>query len=131
MITTEQKNGFQSKLHEAFAQAQTKATARAKELEQEARKVLEMLGDRAQAELVRLLQLAQSNSREQLGTLGVELEKLGKKLQQLAKEPEKAPAKATDGTTANPPETVQKGKNRAPGRMPTQIGHLSPFRGGC
>jgi len=25
----------------------------------------------------------------------------------LAKEPEKAPAKATDGTTANPPETVQ------------------------
>src|SRR5207302_7288319 len=103
----------------------TKATARAKELEQEARKVLEMLGDRAQAELVRLLQLAQSNSREQLGTLGVELEKLGKKLQQLAKEPEKAPAKATDGTTANQPETAHAGKNSDPCQMPGQIGRLA------
>lgn len=107
MVTTEQKNGFQGKLHEAFVQAQTKATARAKELEQEARKVLEMLGDRAQAELTRLLKLAQSNSREQLGTLGVELEKLGKKLQKLAKEAAKAPAGASDGAKATPPETVQ------------------------
>jgi ABC-type nitrate/sulfonate/bicarbonate transport system substrate-binding protein len=107
MVATEQKNGFQNKLHEAFVQAQAKATARAKELEQEARKILETLGDRAQVEVSRLLQLAQSNSREQLGTLGVELEKLGKKLQELAKEPVKAPGKAADGTTPTPPETVQ------------------------
>ena len=107
MVTAEQKNGFQTKLHEAFVQAQTKAAARAKELEQEARKVLETLGDRAQAEVSRLLQLAQSNSREQLGTLGVELEKLGQKLQELAKEPVKPPAKADEGTTTTPPETVQ------------------------
>jgi len=35
---------FQTKLHEAFQQAQTRAAARARELEQEARKVLETLG---------------------------------------------------------------------------------------
>ena len=43
---------FQTKIQEAFQQAQAKATARARELDQEARKVLETLTDRAQAQLV-------------------------------------------------------------------------------
>jgi phytoene/squalene synthetase len=77
-------NEFQTKLHERFQQAQTKAAARAREFEQEARKVLETLGDRAQAEFRVLLQFAAKGSREQINVLGVELEKLGKKLQELA-----------------------------------------------
>src|ERR1700693_1653115 len=75
---------FQTKIQEAFQQAQTRATARAKEWEAEARQGLETLGDRAQAELKVLLQNAQKGSREQINALGVELEKLGKKLQEIA-----------------------------------------------
>jgi F0F1-type ATP synthase membrane subunit b/b' len=75
---------FQSKIQEAFQQAQTRATTRAREFEQEARKVLETLGDRAQAELKTLLETAAKGSRGQLASLGVELEKLGKKLQDIA-----------------------------------------------
>ena len=102
-------NDFQTRLHEAFQQAQTKAAARAKDFEKEARKVLETLGDRAQAELKTLLQNAQSSSREQMHLLGVELEKLGKKLQELAtapKAPEAAHA-AAENATQQPPEGVQ------------------------
>src|SRR3954462_2460933 len=91
---------FQSKFQEAFRGAQAKATARAREIEQEARKVLETLGDRAQAELKTLLHLAQKGSREQMGLLGVELEKLGKKLQELAKA---APAASADAGGQTPP----------------------------
>lgn len=76
---------FQSKFQERFQQAQAKAAARAREFEQEARKVLETLGDRAQAELKTLIEFAQKGSREQMTLLGVELEKLGKKLQERAK----------------------------------------------
>jgi F0F1-type ATP synthase membrane subunit b/b' len=98
---------FQTKLHDAFTQAQTKASARAKEFEQEARKVLETLGDRAQAEVKTLIHQAQTTSREQLGAIGVELEKLGKKLQELATQPVK-PAEPPQGTaTQPPPGTVQ------------------------
>ena len=81
---------FQAKLQERFQQAQAKAAARARAFEQEARKVLETLGDRAQAELKTLLQFAQKGSREQMSIVGVELEKLGKKLQELAKAAPKA-----------------------------------------
>jgi phytoene/squalene synthetase len=73
-----------ARIQEAFQQAQTKAAARAREFEQEARKVLETLGDRAQAELKILRDFAQKGSREQMAALGVELEKLGKKLQEIA-----------------------------------------------
>ena len=73
-----------ARIQEAFQQAQTKAAARAREFEQEARKVLETLGDRAQAELKVLRKFAQKGSREQMAALGVELEKLGKKLQEIA-----------------------------------------------
>ncbi len=95
---------FQAKITEAFQQAQTKAAARAKDFEKEARKVLETLGDRAQAELKTLLANAQSTSRDQVGILGVELEKLGKKLQELAKSP-KPPeaAHAADEKSATQP----------------------------
>jgi len=100
---------FQKRIEEAFQQAQSKATARAREFEAEARKVLETLGDRAQAELKTLLQHAQTTSREQMGILGVELEKLGKKLQELAatpKAPEAAHA-AAENATQTPPASVQ------------------------
>jgi vacuolar-type H+-ATPase subunit H len=100
------KNEFQTKLHEAFQQAQNKATARAKEFEQEARKVLETLGDRAQAELKTLLQTARDGSREQMGILGAGLEKLGKRLQELAAAPAAKPA-ADDNATQTPPASVQ------------------------
>jgi hypothetical protein len=72
---------FQAKAQEAFRDAQVKARA----FEKDARKLAETLGDRAQAELKGLLQVAQSGSREQIHALGVELEKLGKKLQKAAK----------------------------------------------
>ena len=75
---------FQTRLQEAFQQAQARATTRAREFEQEARKVLETLGDRAQAELRVLLHNAAKGSCEQLTAVGVELEKLGKKLQEVA-----------------------------------------------
>lgn len=100
---------FQKRIEEAFNQAQAKASARAKEFEAEARKVLETLGDRAQAELKVLLTQAQNVSRERMGVLGVELEKLGKKLQEMAKEtkaPEAAHA-AAENATQPAPESVQ------------------------
>ena len=95
---------FQTKIHEAFQQAQTRAAARAKEWEQEARKVFETLGDRAQAEFKVLLQNAQKGSREQINTLGVELEKLGKKLQEIAAKSAAKAEVATNGQApASPP----------------------------
>src|SRR3954466_6824974 len=90
---------FQTKFQEAFRGAQARATARAKELEHEARKVLETLGDRAQADLRTLVEFAQKGSREQMTLLGVELEKLGKKLQELAK----AAPKDAGGAGVQPP----------------------------
>jgi F0F1-type ATP synthase membrane subunit b/b' len=105
-------NDFQTKIQDAFQQAQMKAAARAREFEQEARKVLETLSDRAQAEVKTLLAHAQTSSREQMGILGIELEKLGKKLQELAatpagnKPPEAAHA-ADEKATQAPPGSVQ------------------------
>jgi phytoene/squalene synthetase len=92
---------FQTRLHEAFQQAQTRAAARARELEQEARKVLEKLGDRAQAELKVLLASAAKGSREQLTALGIELEKLGKKLQEIAV---RSAPKGGSTDSASPPQ---------------------------
>ena len=100
---------FQKKIEGAFQQAQSRATARAREFEAEARKVFETLSDRVQAELKTLIQKGQATSREQMGILGVELEKLGKKLQELAttpKAPEAAHA-AAENSAQTPPESVQ------------------------
>lgn len=101
---------FQTKIHEAFTQAQTKAAARAKELEAEARKVLETLGDRAQAEVKTLLQQAQTTSREQMHAVGVELEKLGKKLQELSQAP-----------VAKPPEAAHAADEKATQPVPGSV----------
>src|SRR5882724_4220007 len=81
--------------------AASASRARARELEQEARKVLETLSDRAQAELKVLLELAARGSREQLTVLGVELEKLGKKLQEIAI---RSAPKAGSTDSASPPQ---------------------------
>jgi len=100
---------FQKRIEEAFQQAQTRASAKARELEAEVRKVLETLGDRAQAVLKVLVDRGEIVSREQLAVLGVELEKLGKKLQELSrsgKAPEAAHA-AAENATQTPPESVQ------------------------
>ena len=105
-------NDFQSKIQDAFQQAQAKATTRAREFEQEARKVLETLSDRAQAELRTLVSQAQVSSREQMNILGIELEKLGKRLQEMAaapagvKPPEAAHA-ADEKSTQPVPGAVQ------------------------
>jgi F0F1-type ATP synthase membrane subunit b/b' len=80
----EQINQFQARFTETFAAAQKRAQARARELEVEARKVLETLGGRAQAELKVLFQQAQGVSKEQVGQLGAELVKLGTHLQELS-----------------------------------------------
>jgi hypothetical protein len=97
---------FQTRIQEAFQQAQTRAATRAREFEQEARKVLETLGDRAQAEFRTLLETAAKGSRGQINALGVELEKFGKKLQEIAartaaREAANGAAKP-DGSTAHP-----------------------------
>ncbi len=54
MFTSEQ-------VKQAFGTAQAKAAAKAKEFEAEARKVLEALGDRAQAELKVLISRSRSS----------------------------------------------------------------------
>ena len=104
-------NEFQTRIQEAYKQAQSKATARAKEWEKEARKVLETLGDRAQTEFRGMLKTAERSSREQLAALGVELEKLGKKLQEMATAPVAKPpeaAHAADEKATQPaPGSVQ------------------------
>src|SRR5262244_318081 len=55
--------------------------------EAEARKILEALGDRAQAELKVLISAARSDTRDRIADLGAELEKLGRKVQELARTP--------------------------------------------
>ncbi len=92
MSAVEQLNNFQSKAKEQFAQVKKAAQARAKELEGEAKKALELLGDRAQVELGQLLAHAQGSTRAQWSRLGAELVKLGEKLQQLAAEQAQAAA---------------------------------------
>jgi hypothetical protein len=97
---------FQTRIQEAFQQAQARAANRAREFEQEARKVFETWGDRAQAELKVLLQTAAKGSHEQLTALGVELEKLGKKLQAIA-------AKASQPNGAGKSDPAAKGDGAA------------------
>ena len=103
MFANEQMTDLQNRLNHAVQTAQAKASARAKEFEQEARKVLETLGDRAQAELKVLFAHARELSREQVGVLGVELEKLGKRLQEVATEPVAAPGTPEEEPKADVP----------------------------
>ncbi|GAC1338425.1 MAG: hypothetical protein NVS2B9_07720 [Myxococcales bacterium] len=86
----EQKSQFQSRLNETLGAAQKRAHA----IEAEARKIVETLSDRAQAELKVLLVQAQGLSKEQVSQLGGELVKLGTRLQEVAKSWKAASAKA-------------------------------------
>jgi hypothetical protein len=92
----EQMNQFQSRLNETFGAAQK----RAQEIEAEARKIVESLGERAQAELKVLLAQAQGLSKEQIAQLGGELVKLGTRLQDLAKSWKATNGKASSGDSA-------------------------------
>lgn len=78
MFTSEQ-------VKQAFESAQAKASAKAKEFEAEARKILEALGDRAETELKILISQAKADTRERIADLGAEIEKLGRKVQELAR----------------------------------------------
>ena len=85
MFNSEKVNEFQAKVQQAFESAQARAAARVRDFETEARKALETLGDRAQAELKVLFARAKTDTREQVVQLGGELIKLGKKLQEMAR----------------------------------------------
>jgi|SRR5256885_3809318 len=85
MFTSGQFNEFQSRVQEVLHTAQARATARAKEFESEARKLFDLVGDRAQVELKSFLSGAKSDTRESVLNLGVEIEKLGKRLQEIAR----------------------------------------------
>jgi predicted trehalose synthase len=85
MFTSGQFNEFQNRFQEVLHAAQTKATARAKGFEMEARKLLDLLGGRAEVELKSFLAGAKSDTRDSVASLGAEIEKLGKRLQGLAR----------------------------------------------
>jgi F0F1-type ATP synthase membrane subunit b/b' len=85
MFTSEQ-------VRQAFGSAQAKAQSKAKEFEVEARKILEALGDRAQAELKVLIAQAKSDTRGRIAELGADIEKLGRKVQELVRAAEKTAA---------------------------------------
>jgi len=110
MFSTEQLNEFQNRLHHTFQSAQQRASVRARELELDARKMFETLGDRAQAELEELLSRAQVSTKEQVSQLGAELVKLGKRLQDLASRAAKAQTPASADAAASgvqPPAELQ------------------------
>jgi len=85
MFTSGQFNEFQNRVQEVLHTAQARATARAKEFESEARKLLDLLGDRAQVELKSFLAGAKGDTRDSVAHLGIEIEKLGKRLQEIAR----------------------------------------------
>ena len=94
MFASEQVKQWESKVQHTIAEAQKVAQSRARQVEAEARKAFELLGDRAQAEVKQLLSQAQTGTREQWVKVGGEIIKLGTKIQELAKAPgaETAPA---------------------------------------
>jgi hypothetical protein len=88
---SKQIDSVQSKVQETFAHAQETATKRVQQLEAEAKKALEMLGDRAQSELKAFFATAQESTKNQWVKFGGELVKLGEKLQSIAQTPADAP----------------------------------------
>ena len=87
MFATEQVKQWESKVQSSIAEAQKMAQQRARQVEAEARKALELLGDRAQAELKQFLAQAREGTRGQWSKFGGELVKLGTKLQEMSKAP--------------------------------------------
>lgn len=74
---------FESRVKEVLREVETKARA----FDKDARKMAETLADRAQVALRELRSIAEQGSREQMQLLGVEIEKLGKRLQAAAAGP--------------------------------------------
>ena len=64
---------------------------------------LEALGDRAQAELKVLVSAARSDTRDRIADLGAELEKLGRKVQELARTPAAKSEPAETGPNGTQP----------------------------
>lgn len=102
MFAQEQVNQFQARVQQTIADAQKKAQERAKGLEAEVKKLVELFGDRAQAEMKHFLAQAQVSTRDQVFNLGAELVKFGHKIEELAK----AAGTAAEGTA--PVETAPK-----------------------
>jgi|SRR5947209_8603469 len=104
MFTSAQFNEFQIKVQEVLHAAQSRATARAKEFETEAKKLFDLVGDRAQVELKSFLAGAKIDTREQVANLGIEIEKLGKRLQEIARSAaEPLPNGSAAGSGVQPP----------------------------
>jgi hypothetical protein len=85
MFATEQVKQWESKFQSSIAEAQKIAQEKARQVEAEARKAFELLGDRAQAEVKQLLSQAQSGTRDQWVKVGEQFIKFGTKLQEMAK----------------------------------------------
>jgi vacuolar-type H+-ATPase subunit H len=85
MFATDQVKQWESKFQHTIAEAQKVAQARARQVEAEARKAFELLGDRAQAEVKQLLSQAQSETRDQWVKVGEQFIKFGTKIQEMAK----------------------------------------------
>ena len=96
MFAQAQVTHFQARLQQTIADAQKKAQERAKGVETEVKKLVELFGDRAQAELKQFLAQAQVSTRDQVFNLGAELVKFGQKVQELAK----AAGTAAEGTAS-------------------------------
>ena len=87
MFANQQVKQWESKVHASIAEAQKIAQQRARQVESEARKALELLGDRAQAELKQFFAQAQEGTRGQWSKFGGELIKVGTKIQEMSKAP--------------------------------------------
>lgn len=85
MFATDQVKQWESKFQHTIAEAQKVAQARARQVEAEARKAFELLGDRAQAEVKQLLSQAQTETRDQWVKVGEQFIKFGTKMQEMAK----------------------------------------------
>ena len=85
MFATDQVKQWESKFQHTIAEAQKVAQARARQVEAEARKAFELLGDRAQAEVKQLLSHAQTETRDQWVKVGEQFIKFGTKIQEMAK----------------------------------------------
>ena len=85
MFQSEQVKQWETKVQKTIADAQKVAQQRARQVEAEARKAFELLGDRAQAEMKQFLAQAQEGTREGWSKFGGELVRLGQKLQEMAK----------------------------------------------
>jgi uncharacterized protein YaaN involved in tellurite resistance len=102
MFATQQVKEWESKVQATFTEAQKSAHERARRIEAEARKAIELFGDRAQAELKQLKAMAQEGTRESWSRVGAEFIRLGQLIQEMAKAPEAAAPVAVEPVAAAP-----------------------------